>query len=121
MPIMTGKFAVVLYPGKTEMRPENVVRIEFSLGDTRGSLLPLFTGAEMAEKFVITQATAMPEMTVYSIPSHALIEPLLRDLERMGTTHVNFNADPRNANPIPIAEVINRFANPIRLGGNDSG
>jgi hypothetical protein len=112
MQIVFSNMVVVLYPGQTEATAANVLRIEFRAQptDPTGLMVPMFTGAEAAEKFIITLGRDGEGMGLASFAEMKPLYDLLVALQKTGTTHVNFNADRYAPNPIPIAEVIRDLA-----------
>jgi hypothetical protein len=113
VPIGIGPGMVLLQPGAhQEAIAENVVRVDFYVEAAGpGILVPLFTEAEFAEKFLAALGERAKGMTVFQLGTLHDLENLLVDLQKAGTTHVHFNAMPpgsASAEPVPIDEVIAR-------------
>jgi hypothetical protein len=109
--VISGAPWVIMFSGFVPGN-HNVLRVDFVLGQTKGTLLPLFTGFKEAQEFL--GATNQNGAAPYQLTGFDSLEAMLLDLQKNGVTHVNFNAHPNRPNPIPIAEVIaslkNRFS-----------
>jgi hypothetical protein len=109
-PIVIGPCWVLLYPEAPQViDPRNVVRIDFSTGESRGNLVPIFTDPEFAEKFVTAFGDKARGMNAVRPATLSEFHELLVGMQRAGTTHVQFNAMPIGS-PTPelvaISEVI---------------
>jgi hypothetical protein len=85
----------------------NVVTINFAIGDgPHGKLLPLFTGLKQARDFIDAMRHDGEGVTPVECESLHALEALLRESEKSGITHINFNGHPRNPDLIPIEMMI---------------
>jgi len=106
----TGKPTVL--PGAPRGDAASLVRIDFKLTDgIGGTMVPVFMGAELADRFLPSLGETGKGMATFELDSFDVLEALLLDLKKAGTTHVNFNADRNKPNPIPIGEVIDSLRN----------
>jgi hypothetical protein len=113
-PIVIGPCWVLLYPDVPQTAiGGNVVRIDFAAGGCRGSLVPVFTDPEFAQKFIASMGERAKGMTAFQPATLRDVEGLLAELRQAGITHVQFNAMPPGSpspEPVPIGEVIASLA-----------
>ncbi len=114
-PTVIGPCSVLLYPGvPQEAISSNVVRIDFIVEDGRpGTLVPLFTDSEFAEKFLTALGESAKGMTIFEVGTLVELGSLLVDLHKARITHVHFNAMPPGSaspEPVPIGEVIDSLS-----------
>jgi hypothetical protein len=113
-PTVIGPCWVLLYPDVPQKAiAANVVRIDFAAGGRRGTLVPVFTDPEFAQKFITTMGERANGMTAFRPTTLRDLEGLLAELQRARTTHVQFNVMPPglpSPEPVPIAEVIASLA-----------
>ncbi len=104
---------LLLYPAAPQQAAaQNIVTIGFGLADgTAGVLVPLFIGDEPAKRFIASLGPQGAGMKLIHMQDLKSLEILLVDLKKNGTTHVNFNAERDNPNPISIDEVIDSLRN----------
>lgn len=103
---IVGKLAVLLRPGSTMPTVENVLRMGVRRGDgTVITAIPLFTGEEKAEQFLLTHGDQFNGTTIYKFADPSASADLISQLERSGVTHVSFNPARRLDTLIPIGEV----------------
>jgi hypothetical protein len=112
---LIGPCSVLLYPGVAqEATTGNVVRIDFIVEDgLLGTLVPLFTDSQFAEKFLIARGESAKGITIFELGNLDVLGSLLVDLHKAGTTHVHFNAMPPGSaspEPVPIGEVIDSLS-----------
>ena len=115
--VFTGSPCVLFYAEASQgLVPANVVKVGFQLtnGDS-GLLVPLFTGLEFAEKFLILLGESGKGMSVFKIDSLDALSTALNGLKNSGVTHVVFNSTPGgNQPPIPIRDVIDSLSQRLR-------
>jgi hypothetical protein len=110
--VFNGKPTVLLYAGAPRGDASSVVRIDFKLTDgIAGTMVPVFMGAELADQFIRSLGESGKGMATFELDSFDVLEALLLDLKKAGTTHVNCNADRNKPNPVPISEVIDSLRN----------
>jgi hypothetical protein len=68
-------------------------------------------GDEPAKQFLNSLGEKSKGMKIFELKGLDALETLLVDLRKSGVTHVNFNAEGDNPNPIPIDEVIDSLHN----------
>ena len=113
MTVLSGPPTVLLHPGAPQTSdPANVVTFDFAVkGGPSGVLVPLFIGAELAERFVLSLGEEGKGITLLQLDGFDALENLLVGLQQAGATHVDVNADRDSPKPIPIANVIDRLRN----------
>jgi hypothetical protein len=106
--LLTDPPTFLVRPGAPQPHTaEDIVQISFRLtGGTTVRLVPMFLGAEPAERFRLSLGEKGEGVTTHQPKDFQGLEGLLVDLRKGGTTHVNFNAELDRPNPIPIDEVI---------------
>jgi hypothetical protein len=111
--IFTGSPTVLIYAGAPQnpIAADNVVTINFGLRGTFGALFPLFNGDGPAQQFIQSLGPSGAGMAACPVAGLAELESLLSDLKQRGVTYVDFNADRRNPNPIPIDDVLASLRN----------
>lgn len=114
--VSTEMPTVLLRPGaRGAFAAENVVTIDLPTKSRRTSVLVLlFAGAEPAQRFLLSLSDKGKGATVFQLASPDALGTLLADLKTLGTTHVNFTAEPSSPNPIPIDDAVSRLGNPYQ-------
>jgi hypothetical protein len=113
LPKLTGKPTVLLHRGATlQATASRVVTMSFRLdGGHSGVFLPLFFIDEQPKEFIRSLGELGNGMVVYQLEEFAALEQLLVDSKERGCTHVNFNADRKRPNPIPVDDVLDSLRN----------
>lgn len=102
--------AIVLTDGVTErggFRTGALLKLGYKKGDgTEGSLIPLFTDPDLAERFLQSLGEEGDRYHAVQPNTRAVLARLLEDVQRHGTTEVGFDPAPGHDRRAPIARVI---------------
>jgi hypothetical protein len=101
---LTGPLWVLMRSGMV-IGPNNVVRMPLGNPEAPvGEVVPVFTSWERAQECV----DAVGDLSVcpYELAVVAGLVSLLNDLKPKGVSHVNFDLNLAQPNPIPIDEVL---------------
>jgi hypothetical protein len=113
-PFVTEKCWVLLYPGSPqELNVHNTVRIDYAGKNGRGTLVPIFTAPDLADKLLASLGDPAKGMAIFQPATLRDLQKLLEALCVAGVTDVHFNAmPPGSPSPahVPIRDVIASLA-----------